>query len=33
VSTREALLTALYEALTAAGGEVVFGSRVVDADA
>ncbi len=33
VPTREALLTALHEALIAAGGEVVFGSRAVDADA
>jgi 2-polyprenyl-6-methoxyphenol hydroxylase-like FAD-dependent oxidoreductase len=32
VPTREALLTALYEALIAAGGEVVFGSRAIDAD-
>lgn len=32
VPTREALLTALYEALIAADGEVVFGSRAIDAD-
>ncbi|HML11296.1 MAG TPA: NAD(P)/FAD-dependent oxidoreductase, partial [Stellaceae bacterium] len=32
VPTREALLTALYEALVAAGGEVAFGSRAIGAD-
>lgn len=33
VPPREALLTALYDGLIAAGGEVVFGSRAVGADA